>query len=357
MDAKHARCTAKRWLHANLDRWPGLRAAHLVGGITALPDGAPFPAHKDVDLHLIFAEGSPELRHDLPWDGLIEEAYGGIAIEAGVKSVAEYASASAVLGNPEVAHHLLLDSVLFDPGGLLEDLQATVRQEYRRRRWVRARLDHERRGLAGATALRAMAKAGYGLSGEVNILGYRATFAAAAMCVATLNPPKGGSGFSLRLKKLLAAYDRPDLYQGLVAALGLASVEPAQVEIFLREATEAFDLALEVKRTPGPFGHKLHRHLRPYFVDSVRALLDAGHHREALWWVFPYYVATGDVLLADGPDAEVDRVVARRERFLTALGLATEKAVEAAYAETDRIFAEIFALADAIIAGHPDVID
>lgn len=357
MDVRRAKELAKAWVEENRGRWPGLEAAHLTGGITAMADGAPFPTHKDVDLHLIFADGSPALRQDLPWADLIEESFGGIAIEAGIKSVADYASPAAVLGNPEIASHLLHDVVLHDPCGLLTELQPTVRREYRRRRWVRARLEHERRGLAGAIAMRPMARAMSAASGEVNILGYTSTFATAALAVASLGPLRMGSGSALRLKEHLAASGRLDLYDALLGVFGLAEASRETAEGFLREATEAFDRALAIRRTPGPFQHKLHRHLRPYFVDSCRALLAAGHHREALFWVLPYHLASADVLLADGPAAEVHRVAARRDRFLAALGLATDDAIDLAYTRAGRVYDEIFDLAERIVAGHPRVID
>lgn len=58
MDARQAKQTVKAWVEANLGRWPGLRAAHLVGGITTIADDAAFPAHKDADVHLIFERQS-----------------------------------------------------------------------------------------------------------------------------------------------------------------------------------------------------------------------------------------------------------------------------------------------------------
>ncbi len=146
MNAHQAKLAARSWVEAQIGGWPGLRAAHFVGGITTMPDEAPFPAHKDVDLHLIFDEGSPAQDGDGPFGTLIEVAHGGVSIEAGVKSVAEYQSAEVVLANPEIAHHLTLDVVVDDRGGLLRELQPEVRREYRRRRWVSARIEHERRG-------------------------------------------------------------------------------------------------------------------------------------------------------------------------------------------------------------------
>lgn len=40
-DAGTARAAATGWMATNRSPWPGLRAAHLVGSITTLPDCAP----------------------------------------------------------------------------------------------------------------------------------------------------------------------------------------------------------------------------------------------------------------------------------------------------------------------------
>ena len=72
MDARQAKQTAKAWVEANVRGWPGLRAAHLVGGITSMPEEAPFPAHKDVDVHLVFDEGSPALQPTGPFQNILE---------------------------------------------------------------------------------------------------------------------------------------------------------------------------------------------------------------------------------------------------------------------------------------------
>jgi hypothetical protein len=356
--------TAQSWIDANRERWPGLRAAHLVGGITTLPDDTPFPADKDVDLHLIFADGDPTLNGGNPWLSLIEESYGGIMIEAGRKSTALYASAETVLGNPEIAHHLTVDSILYDPDDLLGDLQGTVRRDYRRRRWVCARLGHERRGLAEAFDLLSMARSMWGASGEVNLLGYTTTFATAALAVASLDPPRMGSRTVLRLREALTRHGRLDLYEALLATIGLATISPAEVEDYLREAMAGFDLVVTIReqsKSPeailGPFQHKLHRHLRPYFVGACRSMLDEGHHREAMGWVLPYHLATADVILAHGPAAVVPEFAARQAKLLQTLGLDTSDARAAAIVRATQIYDELFTLAEAIIAGHPEIID
>lgn len=364
MNAGKAKQSARAWIEANRERWPGLRAAHLVGSITTMADDAIFPADRDVDLHLIFDDGEPALAGGNPWLSLIEESYAGIMIEAGLKSTTAYRSADSVLANPEIAHHLTVDSVLYDPDGLLGDLQAAVRRDYRHRRWVCARLAHERQGLAEAFGLLASARASWGASAEVNLLGYTMTFATAALWIASLLPPRMGSRTLLRLREQLARHDRLDLYEALLTTFGLANVAPAEVEGYLREATEGFDLGLAIRERSaspetifGPFQHKLHRHLRPYFLGACRSMLDEGHHREALGWILPYHLATTDVILTHGPAAVKPEFATRQARLLHTLGLDTPDARVAAGERATTIYAEIFTLVDAIIARHPDVID
>ncbi len=344
MRTVEAKRAAKEWVAANAAGWPGLRAAHLVGGVASMADDAPFPADKDVDLHLVFAEGSPLLA----WDG---------PFEAGAKSIEAYRSAEAVLANPEMAHHLLGDGIVHDPLGLLAGLRTAVRSGYPRRRWVRARLDHERSGLAGAFALLPTAREAYGASGEVNLFGYTSTFATAALQVAALEAPRLGSRTFLRLRAALTAVGRRDLYEEMVDILGFSRVGPERVGQIVREGSEAFDLAVAVRRTPGPFRHKLQRHLRPYLVDTCLAMLADGHHREALARATALHLAAGDAVLDDGPEADKPLVAFRQAHLLKDLGLETAADRARAVDELRRVHDRIFALADDLVARNPAVVD
>lgn len=71
-----------------------------------------FRPTKDVDMHLIFDEGSPILTPRGPFPHVLETAYKGLMLEGGYKPITEYASAVVVLANPEIAHHLTVDSIL-----------------------------------------------------------------------------------------------------------------------------------------------------------------------------------------------------------------------------------------------------
>jgi hypothetical protein len=359
MNVRQAKATARAWVEANAPAWPGLRAAHLVGGITSLPDEAPFPATKDVDLHLIVDEASATLEADGPGPNLLEVTYGGLAIEAGVKSETDYASAEVVLANPEIAYHLIVDSVLFDPTGWLRSLQEPVRRNYRRRRWVQARLAYERQGFAGALDLLRSVSATWGASGEVNILGYTTTFLAASLAVARVCPPRLGVHVLIHLRQHLAAQGRLDVHEEVLSLLGVRDVSPQRVEEWLHHGAEAFDLALKLRHRPHPFlpgEHKLHSHLRPYVVDANRDMIAQGYHREVLPWIAALALATTDLILFAGPQDVRPRFAAQRAELLRELGFDSEAARTTKREQLPRIGERVFALAEEIVSVNPDIV-
>jgi hypothetical protein len=357
MNTRQVKQTVHEWVEANLEQWPGLHGAHLVGGITTMPDEALFPSSKDVDLHLIFEQGSPALAPTGPFLNLLGIPYQGLLLEVGIKSMKEYESAEIVLSNPEVADHLTVDSVLFDPGGWLRKLQATVKSEFPRRKWVLARLEYEQNGLKSALGRVAMAQTMGGVFVKGSIPGYSFTFVRAALCVATLKPPTTGSRELLRVQEILTAYERLDLYEGVLALLGVKHASPARMEQLLQEGSEAFDLAVQVRRTPLPFQHKLHSHLKPYFIDSCKSLMEEGYHREAMAWLIPWYLAATDVIMVDGPDGEKPVFAARSTRLLREMGMETEEARSARMEQANLLYDVCFTLASDIIATYPDIVD
>ncbi|MEZ4561845.1 MAG: hypothetical protein R2853_03850 [Thermomicrobiales bacterium] len=348
----------REWVTLQAQHWPDLRAAHLTGGITALEDDDLFPSEKDVDLHLIFPEQSAILRVEaMP---LLETQFAGLAIEAGLKPMSWYRSPQAVLGNPEIAYHLTRDTILFDPAGLLRALQPEVRRRYAEPDLVRERIAWERRGQEGVFALCAQLEHTTGPVAALNVMGYTVAFATAALSVARLAPPRQGGRVFLHLRQELVQAGRPDLYEAVLEALGLAGFAAPAVRHFLREASEQFDMAVRLResgRWPedafGPFSHKLHRRLRPYFVHTCQSLLQQGWAREAMGWVLPYHLATSDMLLGTLPASEHGWLRQRQEKLQQTLGLELLAQRQAAITRLREVYAELFAVADSLVELQP----
>src|SRR5262249_35815183 len=140
----------------------------------------------------------------------------------------------------------------------------------------------------------------------------------------------------------------------LVDALGLEGFSPRRVAQCLDEGMAAFDLAVTVRRTPHPAQHKLHAHLRPYFVGSCRQLLLVGCHREAPHWLSLFYNAWADVIMAEAPEGKREGFAARQARFLADLGLESAAARAARFEQMGRVSDAIFALTAEVAARYPD---
>ena len=354
MDTQHVR---RHWLAPGSNRIS--RAGQASSPLTSsaasppFPSPPPFPPTKDVDIHLIFADGSPALQPSGPFMTMIETAYEGILIEAGIKSVADYASAAHRPGKPRdrPPPHPRPDPLRPERPSARSPL--AVRRGFAEPQWVQARIEHERRGAAGALAMRPMASAMYGASGEVNVLGYRDDVSSARSSPSRPSTRPRWAG----VPGLTSATDLGTSAGSTSTRISSPSwasphAQRDRVECLLDQGAALFDLAVAVKRTPHPFGHKLHAHLRPYFVDSCKGMIAEGNRREALGWLAPFTLASTDVMLADGPDNEFARTVALQESFLRELGMDTPEERGNRYARAETLFAQIFALAEQIAASR-----
>jgi hypothetical protein len=357
MNARAVKQVAKQWVQDNLQAWPGLRAAHLVGSVAAAPDDVPFPAYKDVDMHLIFDDSSDMLVPRGPFLHPIEAEYRGLMIEAGLKPLADYRSPEAVLANPEIADHLLADSTLHDPDGLLAALRPAVQEQFARRRWVQARCEQERIGLSGSLSIAGMAESRMGPAAAIGIAGWASMRLVAELCDATLRPVTTGGRSWLVARQILDSYGRLDLYEERLALFGLARITAWQASAFVKQATEAFDRALPVQRTPMPFGHKFHPHLRPYFVDTCRSLLADGYPAEAAAFAPPYFITSTQIMLADGPEAERQRWAEGEAAWLAEYGWDTAVGRARLLDGLRDLSSRVSALVDDIVARNPEVRD
>ena len=355
MNVLEAKGIARDWVATHAGEWPGFRAAHLVGGITAMTDDAVFPVEKDIDLHLIFDDDSPMVQQQGPIPNIMEAQVAGLAIEAGLKPVSAYASPASILGNPELAFHFTVESSIYDPDGWLSGLSREVIPQYADREWVDARMRHEMTGQERAFGLRLLAHELLGASGELSMMGYSSTFLAGAFSVAALRSPKMGGRVFVTVRDYLAELDRLDLHERLLAIFGLDRMSRPEAQELLEETGRFFDLALLRKQRPHPFDHKLHAHLRPYLIHSCQRMIDEGFHRESAGWMLPFHLATTDVLMNDGTPMEQRWATQRQASFLEERRFATPEMRDARFMEMQQLSTEIFVLCWTMIERNPAI--
>jgi hypothetical protein len=160
----------------------------------------------------------------------------------------------------------------------------------------------------------------------------------------------------MKMGRILAVHDRLELYDAYLSLFGLDRATSELTRQLLQEGCEAFDLAVQIRQTPHPFQHKLHAHLRPYFVNKCRRLLDAGQPREALSWIIPFYLSSCDVIMADGTATQQAFYAKRADQFLQLLGIESGAVQQTRWAQSRSLGEAIFSLADEIICTHPDIV-
>ena len=172
----------KEWVRAQAERFPGFLGAHLMGGITSMAASDPFPAYRDVDLHIILKDGT-----EVPGENA-EALYRGLMIEAGFRRQTDYSTPEVILANPVIAGHMAVPSILSDPTGFLSRLHEVVAREFARRKWVQARCEAEKREAFDKLDIAAHIPdpiAAFGL------LGYAGTYVSAVLALASLRAITG----------------------------------------------------------------------------------------------------------------------------------------------------------------------
>jgi hypothetical protein len=321
-------------------RLPGFQGAHLMGGLSTLPDDAPFPTYRDVDIAVV-VDGADDEQPP------IQQHYRGLMIEAGHYPPSRYQSATQVLADPALAPHLAAGRVLADPHSLLRALQLEVAHAYTQPEWVAARC-----GAAKRQALALLAE----LDSAESFDAYLPTLVLLVVeplcglpALACLRPPTHRRSLALA-GELLTSAGRPELHEGLLELLGFAQLTRDEVESWLAPVAEAYGRAVAVKHSPSPYAFKLHAHLRPYFVTGAQELIDEGRHREAMWWLLFGYTISNATLQQDGDEDERSHHQTQLGRMLGVLAVETESSRRIRALRARQLADQLFALADDLVA-------
>ena len=339
----------KEWVSTQAEHLPGFLGAHLMGGITSMALSNPFPTYRDVDLHMILKDGS-----DIPGENA-EVLYNGLMIEAGFRQQKDYRTPEVVLADPVIAGHMALPSILSDPTGFLSQLQEVISREYARRKWVQARCEAEKRETLDKLETLSHIPDPDPVT-AFELLGYASTYVPAVLALASLKAITGRRCY-IQMRHILESLGRADLYERLLKVVGIEQASREQAERYLRDAAEAFDLAVRVKRTPHPFGHKMYAHLRPYLVGGSKEMMDEGYCREAAGWTMAFYGNSMQIIQTDAPSQLTSTMQAKFDECMSQFMLDQAVPWETRIEEATAIFREAFLLADEIIVSNPAIFE
>ena len=337
----------KDWVTCEGSKIPGFSGAYLVGGINAMSSAESFPHYCDVDLHIVLEEGGKSSEANL------EVSYNGLILECGFKGLDEYSSPEVVLANPHIAPNLVENSVISDPTGQLTEIQKAVADAFAKRQWVTARCAYEKERTLGHLEQLRQVKTTFEATTQ---LYWVANFLAGLIALASLKTPTHRKALVL-MKDLLQRQGHLDLHEKLLELLGYKHLRMAQVDFYLRECAAAFDCAIEVKKTPSFWDMKLRPHVRPYVIEGAQEMMDAGNHREAMFWIEVFLAISIAAIQNDAPDADRLRFQNSLKQMLEDLGRSSSDDWALRYFQACMVKDDIFDVADAIVQRNPDIID
>jgi hypothetical protein len=318
---------------------PWFRGAFLAGSTVGLPAGAPLPPGSDVDVVVVTARRDPPPKPGkLLWRGAL--------VEVSWLPWSRLSTAEQVLGDYHLAGSFRVDTVVADPTGHLRELHARVAPRFAEPAWVRRRCQHVRArirdGLAGIDPSAAW-------HDQVTAWLFATGRTAHLPLVAALRNPTVRLRY-LAARQALADHGQAGLYPQLLELLGCARLPRARVQGHLRALARCFDAAAAVARTPFAFSGDLTAVARPVAIDASQRLVEAGDHREAVFWVVATSARCQQVLAADaGPRLRRAHAPAFRE-LLADLGVvATDDLLRRGEAVT-RFLPRLSAAAEAILA-------
>jgi len=346
MLAGQAREIARRWVAEHAVGAPGFAGAYFAGSITALAGAAEFPATSDIDVWVVHDEGSPSGEHGkLP--------YGGVTLDVAYVPLERLGSAEAILADYHVAGAFRSPNVIADPSGWLTALQAAVSKDFARWTWVLRRCEHARdHALRNARSLPRF--------DDFNDQAIAWLFANGIMThvllVAGLRNPTVRRRYAA-VRELLEDYGQLAFHEVLLGSLGCREVGRERAERHLAALEDAFDAAKGVAAgAPLPFAANISDAARAIAVDGSRELIEAGLHREAVFWIAVTQARCQKLLHGAAPEAAARFEPAFRD-LLADLGITSPGDLQRGAGQVEALLPDVWLVAAAIMATNPEIVE
>lgn len=342
MRAGQAKQVASDWVQTVASADPLFDGAVLHGSANWTKDDTEIAPTSDLDVLVIRSgdDGAKKLGKFIYRDLLLEVSY---------LTWDEIGSPEHLLANYPLVGSFASGRALADPSGRLAVLIETVSAQYPRRNWVQARVERACQRAVSAFPLRAEDA----LHAQVTSW----LFSTGALChillVAALENPTVRKRY-LAAGGVLDRYGFAVEYEPLFDLLGCRDMTPARTLEHLEAMTLAFDAAKEVVQEDYAFSADLSDVARPVAIDGSRELIDAGNHREAMFWIVATYCRCRKVLVDAGAHEPFE---VGFQALLAGLGVITYddrvRQIERSRAEIPRVRS----IAEAIVAANPAVSD
>ena len=344
MRAGEARAAAADWIVRYAQDQPGFRGAYIVGSTVALAGEDALPLGSDVDVAVVTNEDSPQLK-----EGKV--LYQGVLLEIIQRLWSELSSADEVSSAYHLAHGLRVDTIISDPTGDLRSLQKIIGDRFREESWVRRRCQNAREKVE-----RGLSAIDPGTPWHDQVTGWLFPTGVTThiLLVAALRNPTVRLRY-LAARQVLADYRLSGFYPELLGMLGCAELTQRQAEEHLAALEGTFDAAAAVARTRFFFSSDITPAARPIAIDATRKLIQAGNHREAVFWLVATSARCHKILAFDALRATQRAHAATFDALLADLGIESTAGLLARASEVHRRLPDVWGMAETIIATNPEI--
>lgn len=344
MRVKEAKAVARQWVMEEAGKLSGFYGACYAGSTNWLPDEAVLPVSSDVDLWVILENPNPP-------DKLGKFIYRGVMLEVTYLAGAQFQTPEPLLGNYHLAGSFKTASLIADPSGRLAPLQAAVAREYAKHPWVYKRCEHARNKiLENLQGLNASAP----FHDQVLPWLFATGVMTHVLLVAGLKNPTVRRRY-VAVRQLLEEYGHQAFYPTLLELLGCARWSRDQVEAHLAALTEVFDVTKTVIKTPFFFASDLTDFARPIAIEGSQEMIEAGYHREAIFWITATYSRCQKTLYHDAPAEVQARFEPGYRRLLAELGISAFADLQQRAEQVKETLPQVWQVAEAIIAANPEI--
>jgi hypothetical protein len=339
-----ARAAATDWVLQHASREDGFQGAYFSGSTIGLSDDSELPAASDIDVVIVTAQDEPPLK-------LGKFIYRGTLLEATYLSWKQLASVEEVLTSYHLAGSFRMDTIIVDPTGHLRSLQSEVSRHFADRVWVRRRCENVRQRIDnGLRTIDITAP----LHDQVTSWLFPTGVTTHVLLVAALRNPTVRLRY-LAARKVLIDYGDDNLYLELLNLLGCAHLTPERVEHHLTELEQTFDAAAAVAQTPFFFSTDITSTARSVAIDGSRELIQAGNHREAVFWIVATFARCHKILAADAPPELLDAHRPAFNAIINDLGITSTDTLLRRAEDVIEFLPRLWDTTEAILLANPDI--
>lgn len=288
MKVAFARSAASKWVLEHASGISNFMGAYFSGSTVGMSDDFILSPASDIDVVIVFANAAPALK-------LGKFMYQGTLIEVTYISWSQLSSVEAVLSSYHLAGSFRINTIIMDPTGQLSGLQTQVSRHFYELEWVRRRCENARERIENGLSLIDISSP---LHDQVTSWLFPTGVTTHVLLVAALRNP------TVRLRyfavhDVLVEYGFTSIYEDLLTLLGCSQLSPKLVEHHLAELVRTFDAAASVAKTPFFFSSDITASARPIAIDGSLALIGAGFHREAVFWIVATFARCLKILAVD----------------------------------------------------------